>query len=423
LIFLLNIHTHTQSRIIHDMALSELRVKQAKPAAKNYPLADEKGLRLLVRTTGSKTWQLRYRRPADGKADIYTIGNYPETPLKIARELRDKARALITQDIDPKQHQKSAKASQRLSAQNTFEAIAEEWFAIISPEWSKTHTERTINLMKNHLFPWLGQRPVTEITPPELLSVLKRAQNRSLLNTAKRAKQTAGQIFRYAIRTGTLSTDPSRDLAGALTTPKTKHFAALTEPRMVGNLLVAIDAYQGTPTVKAALQLSALLFQRPGEMRTMRWEHIDWDVSEWRYQVTKTSTQHIVPLSTQAIEILRELQPLTARSSYVFPSARGGDRPLSENGVRVALRTMGFTNDDMTAHGFRAMARTLLDEILNFPVEWIDHQLSHKVKDSLGRAYNRTKHLPQRKDMMQKWADYLDKLKDRPSFTDQAIAT
>lgn len=392
------------------MALTELQVKQAKPAEKDYPLADEKGLRLLVRTTGSKTWQLRYRRPTDGKADIYTIGTYPETSLKAARENRDKARALINQDIDPKQNQKSTKAAKRLSAENTFEAIAQEWFNTISPTWSESHKERTVFLLKHHLYPWIGQRPVTEITPPELLTALKRAQDRGLLETAMRAKQLSGQVFRYAIRTGTLTTDPSRDLAGALTSPKTKHFAALTEPRAVGELLVAIDNYQGSPVVKAALQLSALLFQRPREMRTMLWEQIDWDSAEWRYLVTKTNTQHIVPLCSQALKILRDLQPFTSRSPFVFPSARGASRPLSENGVRVALRTMGFTNDDMTAHGFRAMARTLLDEVLNMPPEWIEHQLAHAVKDPLGRAYNRTKHLPQRKDMMQKWADYLDNL-------------
>lgn len=393
------------------MALTELQIKNAKPSDKGYPLTDAKGLRLLVRPTGVKTWQLRYRRPTDGKADIFTLGTYPELSLATAREKCNNARELIKEGTDPKQHQKATEASKRLSAATTFEAIAQEWFATISPEWSETHTKRTLNLFRNHLFPLLGHRPIHEITPPELLGVLKRAQNRGLLETAKRAKQTTGQVFRYAIQTGRLTSDPSRDLSGALTSPKTKSFAALTDPRDVARLLVAIDHYQGSPVVKAALQLSALLFQRPSEMRTMRWDQIDWDAAEWRYRVTKTDTNHIVPLCSQALAILRELQPLTARSVYVFPSARGASRPLSENGARVALRTMGFTNEEMTPHGFRAMARTILDEVLNIPPEWIEHQLAHKVRDPLGRAYNRTKHLEQRRGMMQKWADYLESIK------------
>ena len=231
------------------------------------------------------------------------------------------------------------------------------------------------------------------------------------METAKRAKQTASQVFRYAIRVGKLTSDPSRDLSGALTTPKVTHFSAITEPQGVAALMKAIDAYTGSPAVKAALQLSALLFQRPGEIRQMRWDQIDWDAAEWRYLVTKTDKQHIVPLATQVLTILRELQPFTDRSEFVFPSARGAARPMSENAVRVALRTMGYTNEQMTPHGFRAMARTILDEQLGFPAEWIEHQLAHKVKDPLGNAYNRTKHLKQRKEMMQKWADYLDALR------------
>jgi len=393
------------------MALTELQVRQAKPNNKDFHLTDEKGLRLLVRVSGSKSWQLRYRQILSNKQDIFTIGTYPETSLKDARNERDKAKALLAKGIDPKQQAKATKAALKLNAVNTFEALAMEWFTTISPKWSRTHTERTINLLKNHLFPWIGARSITEITPPELLTALKKLQDSGRLESAKRARQTSTQVFRFAIQTGYLTSDPSRDLTGALTSHKVKHHAALIDPKDVALLMIAIDGYQGTPIVKAALKLSALLFQRPGEIRTMKWAQIDWDASEWRYLVTKTDTQHIVPLSTQAITILRDLQPLTTRSVYVFPSARGADRPLSENGVRVALRTMGFTAEDMTAHGFRAMGRTLLDEVLNFPPEWIEHQMAHAVKDSLGRAYNRTKHLPQRKDMMQKWADYLDNLR------------
>lgn len=391
------------------MALTDIQVKTATPREKAYKMGDSGGMHLLVNPNGSKYWRLKYR--IAGKEKLMPLGVYPEVSLKEARVKAVDAKRTITLGIDPMAERKAQKMQLHAAHENTFESLANAWFAMISPEWSSTHTERTKNLLKSHLFPWLGSRPISEITPPELLAALHRAQDRGLLETAKRAKQTASQVFRYAIRVGKLISDPSRDLAGALTSPKATHFAAVTEPRDVATLMLAIDSYTGSPTVKAALYLSALLFQRPGEIRQMRWEQIDWDSAEWRYLVTKTDKQHIVPLSDQAIKILRELQPFTARSDFVFPSARGAYRPMSENAVRVALRAMGYTNEQMTPHGFRAMARTVLDEQLGFPAEWIEHQLAHKVKDALGNAYNRTKHLKQRKEMMQKWADYLDALR------------
>ena len=394
------------------MALTDVEVKKAPYLEKDYKISDVggcSGLHVLVRAKGGKYWRLKYR--IAGKEKLLQIGAYPAISLKDARLKAFEAKRLINEGTDPMAQRKAEKREALGVSENTFEVIANAWFAIISPEWSDTHKDRTQNLLKNHLFPWLGKRPITEITPPELLDVLHKAQNRGLLETAKRAKQTASQVFRHAIRIGKLTSDPSRDLSGGLTTPKQKHYAAVTDPKEAGALMVAISNYQGTPAVKAALQLSALLFQRPGEIRTMKWEDIDWQAGEWRYLVTKTQTQHIVPLAKQSLEILQNLKAYTDRSPFVFPSARGGARPLSENGIRVALRTMGYTNDDMTAHGFRAMARTILDEVLNFPAEWIEHQLAHKVKDALGTAYNRTKHLSQRKEMMQKWADYLDALR------------
>ena len=394
------------------MALTDVEVKKAPYLEKDYKISDVggcSGLHVLVRAKGGKYWRLKYR--IAGKEKLLQIGAYPAISLKDARLKAFEAKRLINEGTDPMAQRKAEKREALGVSENTFEVIASAWFAIISPEWSDTHKDRTQNLLKNHLFPWLGKRPITEITPPELLDVLHKAQNRGLLETAKRAKQTASQVFRHAIRIGKLTSDPSRDLSGGLTTPKQKHYAAVTDPKEAGALMVAIGNYQGTPAVKAALQLSALLFQRPGEIRTMKWEDIDWAAGEWRYLVTKTQTQHIVPLAKQSLEILQNLKAYTDRSPFVFPSARGAARPLSENGIRVALRTMGYTNDDMTAHGFRAMARTILDEVLNIPAEWIEHQLAHKVKDALGNAYNRTKHLPQRKEMMQKWADYLDALR------------
>ncbi|GAB3112521.1 integrase arm-type DNA-binding domain-containing protein [Aestuariicella hydrocarbonica] len=387
------------------MALSDKQVKATAAREKPYKLSDSGGLYVDVRPTGAKYWRLKYRFA--GKEKLLALGVYPIVSLKEAREKTQAAKSVLDAGQDPGELKKSQKNNLQMRLADTFESIALAWFEVARQDWSVTHTERTQNLLKNHLFPWLGSRPIGDITPPELLQVLYRAQDRGLLETAKRAKQTASQVFRYAIRNGKLMSDPSRDLAGALRPPKTKHFAAITDPAGVADLMRAIDCYQGTPAVKTALLLSAMLFQRPGEMRTMKWKQLDWDKAEWRYTVTKTNIEHIVPLPTQAIDTLRALEPFTARSSYVFPSARSATRPMSENGVRVALRTMGYTNDQMTAHGFRAMARTLLDEELGFPPEWIEHQLAHAVKDPLGRAYNRTKHLPQRKEMMQKWADYL----------------
>jgi len=246
-----------------------------------------------------------------------------------------------------------------------------------------------------------------------LLAVLRKIESRGAVETAHRAKQTAGQIFRFAVSTGRAERDPSADLSGALKTPKKKHLASITDPKEVGKLLLAIDNFQGTATVTAALSLSPLLFARPGELRHMEWEEINWEGGQWEIPAEKMKIKqpHIVPLCKQAIAILKELQLLTGRGKYVFPSARGASRPLSDNGVRTALRTLGYDNDTMTPHGFRATARTLLDEVLGFRIEWIEQQLAHTVRDPQGRAYNRTKHLPQRKDMMQKWADYLDNLK------------
>ena len=280
---------------------------------------------------------------------------------------------------------------------------------------SDSHRTRTWRLLKNDLFPPLGRRPIADISPPELLKALRRVESRGAVDTAHRAHQTSGQVFRYAIATGRAERDPSADLRGALKVHVKKHHAAITEPKELGKLLISIEAFSGTPVVKAALELSALLFVRPKELRHMEWEEIDWDQALWQIPAEKMKMKqpHIVPLSTQAITILEEIHSLTGRGKYVFPSARGASRPLSENGVRVALRTMGYDNNTMTAHGFRATARTILDEVLCFRVDLIEHQLAHTVRDPNGRAYNRTKHLPQRIEMMQKWADYLDSLQSQ----------
>jgi len=389
--------------------LTDTAVKQAKAKQKPFKLADGNGLFILVQPDGKRYWRLAYRYA--GKQKVLAIGVYPDISLKEAREKREDARKLLANDIDPSDVKRQKKLARHFATENSFEAVAVEWLAREKLHWSETHTTRIQSLLKHNLLPWLGHRPISEINPQELLAALRRTESKGTLETAQRAKQASGQIFRYAVITGRAERDPSHDLKGALATHKGKHFSAITEPKEVGSLLLAMDEFQGTTVVKAALQISPLLFQRPGEIRHMQWEEIDFENAEWRYMVTKTKTPHIVPLSQQALKILKALRPITERSKYVFPSARGASRPLSENAVRVALRTIGYTNEQMTPHGFRAMARTILDEVLNYRVEWIEHQLAHTVKDSNGTAYNRTKHLPQRKEMMQGWADYLDRLR------------
>ncbi len=393
------------------MPLTATATTQAKPKEKPYKLFDEKGMFLLVHPNGSKYWRLKYR--IAGKEKLLALGVFPETSLKEARSKRDNARKLLEHGTDPADVKRAQKAALSEATENSFEAIGREWFERKMSDKSQNHRDRTLRALEKDLFPPLGRRPITSITPPELLTALRKIENRGAVETAHRAKQTTGQIFRYAIATGRAERDPSADLKGALSSPTKKHLAAITDPREVGRLMIAIDDFQGTPTVKAALQLSPLLFCRPGELRHMEWEEINWEETQWELPAEKMKMKqpHIVPLCRQAIEILEDIHRLNGRRRYVFPSARGASRPLSENGVRTALRTMGYDNETMTPHGFRAMARTLLDEVLGFRVEWIEHQLAHAVRDANGRAYNRTTHLKQRRIMMQKWADYLDSLK------------
>ncbi len=394
------------------MPLTDPKAKQAKAKEKDYKLSDEKGLFLLVKKTGRKYWRVKYRFA--GKEKLLALGVYPELSLKEARNLRDQARKQLDTGLDPSETKRIEKAAKKELAANSFEAIAREWHDNKKNQWTDSHATKILRSLETKLFPTLSHRPINNITAPELLSVLRKIESTGALETAHRLKQTAGQIFRYAIITGRAERDPSADLKEAIKTPKKKHLAAITKPQEVAQLLIAIDNFNGTPSVKAALALSPLLFVRPGELRHMEWQEIDWETEQWEIPANKMKMRqpHIVPLCTQAIAILKEQQLLTGQGLYIFPSARGKSRPLSDNGVRTALRTIGYTNEQMTAHGFRAMARTLLDEELHFRVDYIEHQLAHAVKDPNGRAYNRTSHLPERKAMMQKWADYLDTLKN-----------
>jgi len=383
----------------------------AKPEAKPYTLSVGKGLFLEVMPNGSKRWRFRYFFM--GKEKMLSMGCYPDVGLQAATTARDAARQLLAQGINPSEQRKAENEARQKAHANTFEVVAAEWFAKESPNWSETHKVRTLGLLKNNLGKWLKQRPIGEIKAPELLDVLKKTEARGTLETAKRAAQVAGQVFRYAIATGRAENNPVPNLKGALATAKVKSFAAITEPAALGKLLVAMDGYNGTPEVKTALLLSPMLFLRPSEIRRMEWAEINWEEERLEFPAEKMKMRqpHIVPLCSQALNLLRQLQPITGHGRYVFPGARGGSRPLSENGVRTALRSLGYTNDQQTPHGFRATARTIMDEVLGYRVDLIEHQLAHAVKDANGTAYNRTKHLPARLEMMQGWADYLDELR------------
>ena len=329
--------------------------------------------------------------------------------MKDARERRDDARKLVANGIDPSENRKAEKLAR--GGDNCFEVVAREWYAKYSTNWSADHGGRIIRRLERDIFPWIGNKPIASVTAPELLSVIQRIEKRGALETAHRALGNCGQVFRYAVATGRAERDPSGDLRGALPPAKGEHFAAVTEPKQVAEILRAIDGYEGSLIVGCALRLAPLVFVRPGELRKAEWEDIDFGKAEWRYMVTKTDTQHIVPLSRQAVEILKEIQPLTGQGHYVFPSARGNGRPMSDNAILAAMRRMGISKEEMSGHGFRAMARTILDEVLGVRPDFIEHQLAHAVRDPNGRAYNRTAHLPERKKMMQEWADYLDRLK------------
>lgn len=331
--------------------------------------------------------------------------------LRDARQRRDEAKQLLARDVDPSAHRKASRRQREERAGSSFEAVAREWYAKHVRTWAPAHGERIIRRLERDIFPWLGSRPIGEITAPELLAVLRRIEARGALETAHRALQNCGQVFHYAVATGRAERNPGADLRGALPPVKPEHFASITEPQAVGALLRALDSYAGGPVVRAALRLAPLVFVRPVEFRTMRWADVDFEAAEWRFTTSKTATAHIVPLATHTLAVLREVEPLTGHSAHVFPSARGAARPMSENAVTVALRALGYTGDRFTGHGFRAMARTLLDEQLGFPAHLIEHQLGHAVRDPMGRAYNRTSHLPDRRAMMQRWADYLDTLR------------
>ena len=390
--------------------LSEVKVRTVKPQEKDFKLFDGGGLFLLVTKSGGKLWHFKYR--FDKKEKKLALGAYPEISLIDARRRLDEARSQLAHGIDPGAVRKAQKQTKTESTE-TFEIIAREWHDRFTPSWNSRHAEGLLKRLERDVFPYLGAMPIKEIKATELLKVLRRIESRGALESTHRIRAICGQVFRYAIATGRAERDPAADLRGALPTVQTINRAAITEPAKVGELLRAIDGYQGGFVVQCALKFAPLVFVRPGELRHAEWSEIDFENAEWNIPAGKMKMKepHLVPLSQQAIEILKEIKNLTGASRYVFPSGRSFDRPMSDNAILAALRRMGYEKSEMSGHGFRAMARTILDEVLQVRPDFIEHQLAHAVRDPNGRAYNRTSHLVERKKMMQLWADYLDGLK------------
>lgn len=389
--------------------LSETKVRSTKPQEREYKLFDGGGLFLMVTPSGGKLWHFKYR--FDGKEKKLTFGNYPAISLLDARKRRDDARRLLVNNVDPGAIRKAQKQA-KIENTETFEIIAREWHDKFKSKWTEGHALKYMRRLELDLFPWIGMRPIKDITAPELLAVLRRTESRGAVDAAHRLRGLCNMIFRYATATGRAQHNLAQDLIGSLPPAKKRHLAAITEPKEVAKLLRTIDSYHGSFIVRCALRISPLVFTRPGELRHMQWDEIDFDKAEWHIPAHKMKLRqpHIVPLSKQSLEILEEIRPLTGDGVYVFPG-RTSSRPMSNNAILAALRNMGYTAEQMTPHGFRAMARTILDEVLQVRVDLIEAQLAHRVLDVLGRAYNRTTHLNERKRMMQTWADYMDGLK------------
>ncbi len=394
-----------------QMALTDTAIRNAKPKDKPYKLGDAGGLYVIVRPHGSKLWRYKYRLHA--KAHSRGLGKYPDVSLKEARRRRDECRQDVANGVNPRCRWKVEHATTGDgSPAETFEAVAHEWFPKQLPSWSEGHARTVEYRLRTYVYPTIGKRPIAAVTPQDFLALLKPIEDQEKYETARRVLKVCQQVCLYAIATGRLAHNTAASVTPALTQVLPRHFAAVTAPKEIGPLLLMLDGYEGSPVVTSALRLAPLVFVRPGELRTAKWTDMELDAAEpqWQYLVTKTQTPHIVPLATQAVAILRALHPHTGHQEYVFPGQRNNGRPMSENAVLAAMRTLGIPKDKMTGHGFRAMAYTVLEEQLHFPQHLIDHQLAHVVKDPPGQTYNRTTHLQERKKMMQRWS-YLDELR------------
>lgn len=393
------------------MKLSATAVDKAKANGKTQKLADGGGLYLEITPKGQKRW--RYRYYFEGREKLISLGTYPEISLKEARERHFEARKQLANGINPSAARKAEKVAQ--AGTDSFEAVAREWHSKHTHMWTEKHAAQILRRLELNIFPWLGKKPINKITPPELLEVLRRMENRGALETAHRVQASCDQIFSYAIATFRAERNPVSDIKGAIPPTKKKHLASITDPVKIGELLRAIDAYEGSFIVKSALQLAPLVFVRPKELRHAEWAEIDIEKAEWRIPAEKMKARelHIVPLSRQAIEVLERIRPLTgqgAAARYVFPSPRTLARPMSDNGVLSALRRMGYAKEEMTGHGFRSMASTLLNE-QGWNRDAIERQLAHAERNGVRAAYNYAEYLPERCKMMQAWADYLDSLR------------
>jgi len=392
--------------------LTAVSIKQAKPAEKSYKLTDGGGMYLLVDPKGAKYWRLDYRF-AD-KRKTLALGTYPEITLEEARKARDKARKQLKQDIDPCEQRKVGKLTAAHRANNTFEAVAREWHAEFSPTWTKHTQEKNLRIFEKNAFPWIGDRPIAEVTAPELLALIRRVKDRGYLDTAHRLRMTAGQVFRYGISTGRCERDISSDLRGAIPPQRKKHYAAITDPEAFGTLLRDIWAYQGSMTTCCAFRLSALFGLRPGEIRNLEWSEVDIDGKLIRIPLGKMKARrlHVVPLADQATAILEELKPLTGAGRYCFPGLQDHDRPMSENTINAALRRLGYdTQSEQSAHGFRSSFSTMAHGSGLFRPEVVEVQLAHKHGDAVRLAYDRGDFLEERRKLMAWWAGQCDQMR------------
>lgn len=389
--------------------LTDTRIRNTRATSRPLKLADGAGLYVRVLPNGSRWWRLDYR--FGGKRQTISLGVYPEVSLKLARERRDTARRQIAQGIDPAFIRKQGKQSLTGEAANSFETVAREWFAKQAPTWAASNSKIVIDRLERDVFAWIGGRTINEITAPELLAVLRRVEERGAVETAHRIRQVCGQVFRYAIATGRGARDVAADLRGALAPVKGRHFASVIDPKGIAALMRAIESYEGYFPTRCALRLAPLVFVRPGELRQAEWSEFDLEKAEWRIpgNKMKMGRTHLVPLSRQAIGIIKELQPLTGRGRYLFPSVRTESRPMSNGTLIAAIRRLGYTTDQMTPHGFRSMASTMLNE-QGWNRDWIERQLAHGERDGIRAAYNYAEHLSERRKMMQAWADYLGHL-------------
>jgi integrase len=392
------------------VALTDTQIRNAKPKEKAYVLNDGRGLNLEISPKGGKWWRLRYTFA--GKANRISLGTYPDVSLVQARERREQTRKLIAQGIDPTIHRKEAKAAQQAKAE-TFELVAREWYAKQLPTWTESHAVKVIGFLERNAFPWLGNRPIREIMPTETLEAARRVEARGAIESAHRTVGYVSMVFRYAVACGMADSDPTRDIRGALSPTNEKHFASITDPKGVGELLRAIDGYTGEFVTRCAMRLAPLVFLRPCELRKAEWAELDVDALEWRIPGPrmKMRSLHIVPLSRQTLAIFEELRPYTGSGRYVFPSARTSERPMSANTVNGALRRLGYSKEEMTGHGFRSTASTLLNE-QGWNRDAVERQLAHSDRNKVRAAYNYAEFLPERRKMMQAWADYLDALRE-----------